>query len=52
MIKINFKYDFEKKNFFFLKSMNENCYKFRIVEMKDTKDNFKLDAYDGKFNGF
>ena len=28
-------------------SANQNAYKFRIVEMKDQKDSYRLDTFDG-----
>jgi hypothetical protein len=27
---------------------NDNAYKFRIIEMKDQKDRYHLDTFDGK----
>jgi hypothetical protein len=33
--------------FYINERMNENFYKFRIIDSKDTKDNFKVEAYEG-----
>lgn len=41
----SFKFEALKVAYF---SANQNAYKFRIVEMKDQKDSFRNDTFDGK----
>ncbi len=36
-------------NLWKIKSANQKAYKFRIVEMKDQKDSYRNDTFDGLF---